>query len=257
MDGLVFSDPVELMICCAVLAVGQLVYVLFGFGAGLISVGGLALAGVPVQDVVVLMMLVNLPAELWVVGTSRRSIRWKSVWLVCVGIALGVPIGTLVLRFGEPTGLLAALGVFLLLTGGAFLRLPSDRPVEWPRWAAPSAGSLAGVLAGLFGTGGPPLIVYYRLAGIPKTAFRGSLMAIFLLITVVRVPAYFGAGLVTLPRLLSALAVVPAILLGGWLGHRIHLELTEQTFQRSVAVALIAIGALLLLRFVLGAVPSA
>jgi hypothetical protein len=120
--------------------------------------------------------------------------------------------------------------------------------VDWPAWAAPSTGSVAGVLAGLFGTGGPPLIVYYRLAGIPKAAFRGSLMAIFLLITIVRVPAYFGAGLVTGPRLLSALAVAPAILLGGWLGHRIHLELSETAFQRCVSAALIAIGALLLLR---------
>jgi hypothetical protein len=190
------------------------------------------------------------------VGSSRRSIRWKSVWLVCVGIAVGVPIGTLILRFGEPTGLLAALGVFLLLAGGAFLAVPADRRVDWPRWAAPSAGSIAGVLAGLFGTGGPPLIVYYRLSGIPKAAFRGSLMAIFLLITLVRVPAYFGAGLVTVPRLLSALAVVPAILIGGWLGHRIHLELTEHTFQRCVSVALMAIGVLLLLRFAFGALPT-
>ena len=60
-------------------------------------------------------------------------------------------------------------------------------------------GLSSGLLTGLFGTGGPPLVLYYQLSGADKAAFRGNLMAIFLLMTLVRVPSYAGMGLITAP----------------------------------------------------------
>ena len=54
------------------------------------------------------------------------------------------------------------------------------------------------------------------------------------------------AMLVTPARLWSALLILPAALLGAWVGHRIHLQLPELTFRRLVAAALFVIGLLLL-----------
>jgi uncharacterized membrane protein YfcA len=73
-------------------------------------------------------------------------------------------------------------------------------------------------------------------------------MAVFMLVTLTRLPSYAVAGLITPPRLWSALAALPFALLGGWLGHRIHLQVSERLFQRLVAGTLVVIGALLLLR---------
>ena len=99
----------------------------------------------------------------------------------------------------------------------------------------------------LFGFGAG-LILYYRLAGMNKGASRGNLMAIFMVLALLRLPTYGFTGLITLPRLVSAAAVIPAVLLGAWLGNRVHLDISEQTFQRLVAVALAGIGVLLLVR---------
>ncbi len=109
-----------------------------------------------------------------------------------------------------------------------------------PRWVAGPIGLISGVLTGLFGTGGPPLILYYRLQGVDKAAFRGNLMAIFLLMTVVRVPSYAVFGLITAPRMWSALAVLPAVILGALIGNSIHLRIEEDTFRRLVSAALLA-----------------
>ena len=106
---------------------------------------------------------------------------------------------------------------------------------------------ISGVLTGLFGTGGPPLILYYQLSGVDKTAFRGNLMAIFLLMTTVRVPSYAYFGLITGPRLWSALLVLPAVILGALIGNSIHLRIEETTFRRLVSAALLIIGLLLLI----------
>jgi len=231
---------------CGVLLLAETVYVLFGFGAGMIALGCLALFMPDLRDVVVMLLLVNLPAEVWVVTTTWRRIRWPSVLPIGLGILVGVPLGTWVLRWGEPTFLLVLLGAVLVVAGGAFLLAPRRRTVSWPWWSAPPVGVASGFLSGTFGTGGPPLVLYYQLGGLPKSAFRASLMAIFLLVAIERFGLYSAKGLITLPRLWSSLLVMPAVVAGAWLGNHVHLQLEEHTFRRLVSAVLVVIGVLLL-----------
>jgi uncharacterized membrane protein YfcA len=242
----VFASPWQLLAVAAVLLVAEAVYVLLGFGAGLVAVGALALLLPDIRDAVVVLLLVNLPAELLVVVTAWREIAWRGVAAIMAGVAVGIPLGAWWLGIAEPGWLLALLGLVLLLVGIAFLATPGDRRVRWPGWAAPPIGLAAGLLTGLFGTGGPPLVLYYRLAGVAKASFRGNLMAIFLLMTLVRVPSYAAVGLITAERLWSGLVVMPAVLAGAWLGHRVQLRLAEDGFRRLVAFALVVLGLLIL-----------
>lgn len=244
----IFVTEAHFALACLVMIVAQAVYVMFGFGSGLIALGLLAFFLPSVQDLVVVILLVALPAELFVAWKARRQIAWREVALVGAGILAGVPLGTWVLRDGRSGFLFVLLGVFLVATGLVFLALPAGRRVAWPRWTAPPAGLAGGVLSGMFGTGGPPLIIYYRLAGAEKTAFRGNLMAIWMLVSLVRLPSYGLAGLLTVPRLWSGALLLPAVVLGGWIGHRIHIRCDERAFQRAVAVALAMIGVMLLMR---------
>jgi len=243
----IFASPWQLVAVCLVLIVAEAIYVLLGFGAGLIAVGSLALLLPDVRDVVVLLLLVSLPAELLVVATSWREISWRGVAWLMVGIAVGIPIGGWALGAGSPDLLLRLLGVLLIAVGAVFLLSPATRNRPWPTWVGPPVGLVSGLLTGLFGTGGPPLVLYYQLAGIDKTAFRGNLMAIFLFMTVVRLPSYAGLGLITGERLWSGVMVLPAVVLGAWLGHRLQLRIDERTFRRLVSVALVVLGAVLLL----------
>lgn len=228
------------------LVAAEAIYVLLGFGAGLVAVGALALLFPDVRDGVVLLLLVNLPTEVFVVWSSWREVNWRGVAVLMVGIAIGIPVGAWFLGRSNPGVLLTALGVVLLVVGTGFLSAPRERTVRWPGWVAGPVGLSSGLLTGLFGTGGPPLVLYYQLSGTDKAAFRGNLMAIFLLMTLVRVPSYAGMGLITAERLWSSLVVLPAVLAGAWLGNRLHLRIEEATFRRLVAGALVVLGGLLI-----------
>ena len=242
----IFDSIPQFVLVCLILAVAEMVYVLLGFGAGLIAVGTMALLLPELKDAVVLLLLVNLPAELWVVRSSWRQISWRGVLVIFVGVALGIPLGTWWLRSGDASVLLTLLGVFLVTVGSVFLFVRAPRGREMASWISAPVGVLSGILTGLFGTGGPPLILYYQLSGADKAAFRGHLMAIFLLMTTVRVPSYAVFGLITAPRLWSALAVMPAVFIGALIGNSIHLRIEESTFRRLVSAALLIIGLLLL-----------
>ena len=244
----VFTSLPQYLGAFALMVGAQTVYVLFGFGAGLIAMGGMAVFMPEVADIVVILLLVSLPAEVFVVSRSQEQISWSGVLVLASGVAIGVVAGAHLLESIEPTFVLTLLAGFLIAVGIAFLLVPNQARVHWPRWCGAPVGVVSGVLAGLFGTGAPPLILYYQLAGIAKSRFRGQLMAIFLLISFVRVPTYALLGLLTVPRLFSAGALLPAALLGAWLGHRVHLGISEVRFRQLVSVALCVLGILLLAR---------
>lgn len=244
----IFSSPLEFALTCLILVIAQVVYVMFGFGSGLIAVGSLALVFPELKDVVVLLLLVNLPAEILVVRQSYRDIQWRPVALLGVGIAVGIPAGALILRHGDPRIVLTFLGYFLVAVGLIFLKLPTGGRFTPPGWLAPPAGLVSGLLTGLFGTGGPPIIIWFHLIAGSKAVFRGNLMTIFLLMTVVRVPSYAFSGLITLKHLWSMLLVMPAVLGGAWLGHRLHIKVSEITFRRMVSALLVVLGLVQLLK---------
>lgn len=249
MPETIFATPLQYALTCAVLVCAQLVYVLFGFGSGIIAVGTLALVFPDLRDVVVLQLLVNMPAELVVVWESRQAIRWRPIAQLGVGIGVGIPLGTWFLRGWDVSVVLTALGWFLVAVGLVFLRLPSsERRRRPPTWMAGPTGLVSGILTGLFGTGGPPVIIWYQLLGVDKTAFRANLMTIFLLMSLVRVPSYVVGGLITVPRLMSTLAVLPAVFFGAWLGHRLHVRISEVMFRRLVSALMTVLGVVLLLK---------
>ena len=95
-----------------------------------------------------MLVLVYLPAELSVVISSRRDIAWRGVLLICAGTLVGVPLGAWILRYGEPTIILALLAAFLVGIGVAFLFLPENRAFRFPGWSAPPVGLAAGLLGG-------------------------------------------------------------------------------------------------------------
>jgi uncharacterized membrane protein YfcA len=245
---LMFDSVGQFVVVFAALVLAQGVYVLLGFGAGLIAIGIIAMAMPDVRDVVVLLLLLNLPAELWVVSRSWRIVAWRGLLVLLIGVLVGIPIGSWILKYGDPTFLLGLLGIVLVIFGSAFLLAPSRMRYRIPTWAAAPVGLVSGVLTGLFGTGGPPLIFYFQLRGVDKTVFRGSLMSIFLTMTLIRVPSYAAVGLITATSLWSALTVFPAVLLGAWIGNRIHVTIGEEAFRRVVSTALVMLGILLLFR---------
>lgn len=248
MPQTIFTHPLEFGFTCVVLFVAQVVYVVFGFGSGLIAVGTLALVFPELKDVVVVLLLVNLPAELLVSWKSRHEVRWRPIVGLGAGIAVGILVGARVLSLSDPRIILTILGWFLIGVGLLFIKLPTGGRITPPSYLEVPTGLLSGLLTGLFGTGGPPLIVWYHLAATGKSAFRANLMTIFLLMTLVRVPSYAANGLVTAPRMWSALLVMPAVLAGAWAGHHLHLKISERTFRRLVSLLLAVLGLMLLIR---------
>ena len=73
LEATFFSSYSQWLLAGLIVLIAQTIYVLFGFGLGLVAVGLLALFIQPVTNIVVLILFVALPAEIYVFLKSWKA----------------------------------------------------------------------------------------------------------------------------------------------------------------------------------------
>jgi len=223
----------------------------FGFGESLIAVP-LFILFVPIDTAVPLSVLISILVALVVVTQDHSQIHFNSAkWLIIFAI-LGIPLGLLILIYGNEFWVKIGLGLLIILYalyaifGKNSLSLKTDSKL----WLF-ICGFVSGVLGGAYGVNGPPLVVYGNMRNWSAKHFRATLQAYFLPASFIGAIGYFAKGLITLEVLkyflISLPAVFPAIFLGRYLNHKIN----DSSFFKYVYFGLIAIGAFLIVNTLL------
>ncbi len=248
-DLTIFSSPTAYILIGLAVFLGQFVYAAVGFGSGMITISLLTLMFGQVDLFVPFFLLLCLPAELTVAIRDRRHVHFKETGTFLFYITPGLVLGAWVLKSAPDTLLLVALGVLITLLALYYLFL-EDRfrfKTDSPFWV-PLAGSLSGILGGLYGVSGPPLIVYFKSSGRPKRVFRAALLTIFLFMSFVRLAIYGTMQFYTVPILLSVLTTLPFAAAGVAAGMWSHERIPEARFRMMTSLMLLVSGLLLILK---------
>ena len=239
--------PENLLLAGGIVLVAYFIRGISGFGSGLIAVPLLALF-LPLTFVVPMILVTDFSAAL-VLGThTRRHARWDEIRPLLPFSLIGIVAGVTLLINLPKAPLLATLGLFVLAFGArSILNLHGTGSVS-RRWAAP-AGLLGGMVGALFGTGGPPYVIYLNHRLRDKAELRATFSGLFILEGGVRIVTFLIAGLLLDIRLLFAiLAALPLVALGLFLGNRVHIGLAPAQMQRLLGGLLLISGTSLLWR---------
>ncbi len=163
-------------------------------------------------------------------------------------------------------GLFAGIGLFHFLQGdllkrafGLLVVLLSAREI-WRLSGNSGAGSLlsrwkyvlsvagAGLVQGMFASGGPLIAYAADRIGLPKARFRSTLACLWLLTNTVLTASYAAAGRLNLDIARSIALLLPLVALGTVAGEKLHDRVDERAFRFVVYAVLVAAGASLLLR---------
>jgi uncharacterized membrane protein YfcA len=226
--------------------IATLVRSTFGFGESLVAVPLLSIF-IPIGVAVPLSVLISVLVALVVVIQDHNKIQLNSAkWLILFAIP-GIPIGLLILIYGNEfwvkTGLSALIILYSLyaMFGKNTFRLDTDNKF----WLF-ICGLLSGVLGGAYGVNGPPLVVYGNMRKWNAKDFRATLQGYFLPASLIGVAGYAFKGLITAEVLkyfmISLPAVFPAIFLGRYLNHKLN----NATFFKYVYWGLLLIGIFLI-----------
>jgi len=221
-----------------------------GFG-GAVGMPLLALV-LPIKVLVPAWTLLGFTSSIAILGRDRRHVDRRVFVAFIPWCMVGIAIGLYLFKTLDPRMLARGLGV-LIMSYGAYSAWAAFRPsaagFRVPRGFAPVASILSGAVGALFGTMGTVFFALYLDAhALRKDQFRATISAMLLTLSAVRGIGYFAVGEFTREAWLLFAAAFPVMLAGIYVGDRIQLKLSEQTFRRAVCVTLFLCGIPLLLK---------
>jgi uncharacterized protein len=218
-----------------------------GFGSALIAVPLLALSQ-PLQFAVPLVLALDFTASLVLGGTNTKKANWAEIKILLPFGMIGACVGAYALLTLPTTPVLLTLGAFTMFFG--FRNIFGMQPVGAlsRAWAVP-AGLAGGGAGALFGTSGPPYIMYLTRRLLDKGEVRATFSWLFAIDGGFRLAVFLFAGLLLEPKLqiAYALGLIP-MAVGLYSGNKVHLDMTSAGMLRVVGALLVISGAMLFLK---------
>ena len=203
---------------------------LTGFGFAAIAVVGLVLLG-SLQQAVPLVLFLEVAASVMLLRSAWREADYRLLRRLLLAAACGVPCGILLLTGIDSGGL--TVGVYLLVGVLAILGLARIRlPVGEGRAGAWLVGGSSGALIAAFSIGGPLVVAWLSLCGLRAQALRATLIMFFFVVDITALAGLAAASAIPADTGWQALRMLPALLLGLWLGQQLFLRIQAEQAAR-------------------------
>jgi len=192
-------------------------------------------------ELMVIPIIVSNLAQSFQGGNFRETCR--RFWSLLVPMVLSIIASAYVLVQLPERVLDLMLGVTLLVLPplihfGRRLKVTS----RGERWLSPIVGLVSGALGGFSTIFGPPVMLYLRALGMGKTEFVAAVSLIYFVGSLGILIGIYGLGPGRLGSLWLSCAATLPVLLGLWLGQRLHRHLSEERFAQVLLIALLVFG---------------
>lgn len=224
-------------------------YIIFGisgFGLGMITIPLLAHL-FPLKFVIPVMSLLDCVGSIGMGLKLRGDVHRKELLPLLPFVLLGMIFGVYLLVRAPGAILLGCLGAFVLVYGVLYT-LRREPVVRLARWTVAPLGIFAGAASAAFGIGGPLYVMYLTGRGATPEQIRATVPVIFIVTTVCRIGLLTAAGLITVEVLQTAGLLLPVMVLGLYVGNRLHGRLAREHVVRVVGGLLVVSGVSLILR---------
>ena len=225
------------------------------------ALGGLAVISVaifatimPAKESTAAILAVLMVGDLVACWHYRRDADWCLIRRLLPAVLPGLVLGTLFLRVVDDTVLKRSIGCVLLVlvllqlwlktrgNGAATTATHERRAAAW------GAGTAAGFATMTANAAGAVMTLYLSASGIDKRRFVGTNAWFFLIVNATKVPFSIGLGLMHWSDAGRALALAPAVLLGGLLGYATIKRISQARFDVALLAASALAAAALLVR---------
>ena len=240
----------ELAYCVVILLIAYGLRGSTGFG-GAAAMPLLALV-VPIKTLIPAWTLLSIASSIAILGRERRHVALRDIVPFIPWCLVGIALGLYLFKALDGRTLARGLGVVVLAYAAYSiwaLKRPATRARARTRVLTPVSGVLSGMVGALFGTFATVFFVMYLDSlALNKNAFRATMSAMLLTLAVVRGAGYWAVGEFTREALLLFAAMLPVMLVGVWIGNRVHVALSEMAFKRLIIAAMVLAGTPLLFR---------
>ena len=215
--------------------------------------GGIALLSVPVMSLIMspivaaaIMLPLLLIMDLFSVFAWRKNANWGYLSVLLPGAQLGIVVGAFSASYVSEDIVRLIVGViaigffiFRILPENLFNSAgsgKSDKPagVFW--------GSFAGFTSYIAHAGSPPLHIYLIPKNPPKDVFAATCVWFFMIVNLIKLPAFILTGQLNMATFYNALLFVPLVPIGVYLGLWLNRKISHTLFYRIIMTVVLVIG---------------
>lgn len=227
-----------------VLLFANTVQTITGFAGNLLAMPpSMVLAGV-VQAKTVLNIF-TLVACLWISIQNRRYIQWNILIKMTAFMLVGMGVGVWLFERISLDILLPAYGVMIILI--ACKKLFIRKEIAVPQICMIAVLLLAGIIHGMFLSGGALLVVYAVSVLKDKNEFRATVSPVWVILDAILIFSHYQLGYYTPENVwITVISMIPLVI-SIWLGNMLYKKINQQTFLKITYVLLIISGLTILL----------
>ena len=191
-----------------------------GFGLGIVMMLVLPFF-LPLASSAAVTNFISLPLCLFLYLRYRKEVNHKLLILPTLFYIVGSSLAILLIPYINQYLLKIFFSLFLIGLSIYFLKFATTFQIRASLTTMIVTGVLSGICDGLFGIGGPLMVVFYLVLVPTKEAYLGSIQGLFLLVGIYNIIFRIYRGIFTINLLQPSLFISVAVLLGMLIANRI------------------------------------
>jgi len=219
-----------------------------GFGCTVLALPFVT-ALIGVKSAVMVLTVLAWILALYIAVTKRKNIDFRQYAIIASLMLCGLPVGIFLFRSDNLALLKTMLAVFIVLTASLqLLKLSGvvriERPL--PKPVAVLLLVAAGIVHGMFSSGGPLVVLYAATALPDKGKFRATLCLLWTTLNTIIISTYLIGGTFTAPVAVETAWMLPFLFAGIIAGEKVHDKVDARTFSFIVFAMLLVTGIFML-----------
>lgn len=223
-----------------VIIVSNILQVVAGFGGNMIAVP-LGIRLVDLESVKCVLNTFSTVGCIALMVQTRKDINKKETVKMTAGMLLGMVIGVLVIRSFSLDYLLYFYGGFVIIVG--FIKLFVKKTISVPKLVLTGVILIAGIIHGMFLSGGTMLVIYAISAITEKKSFRATMNAVWVITGVIYVVYDAVSGNFTKVNILRSVVGTATLLISMPIGNYLFRKISQKKFLVMTYVLIILAGA--------------
>ena len=239
------SDPsLYLLILLSGAFLGAFVQGATGFGSGLL-INAFWLHIMEPTHAIPLNVVTSLFISCVPIYKLRKKLDFSKLKQFAIFGVVGIPIGMYLLVISDPSKLKFSIGILLVIYALLMLKISSFSINVNNKSINNLVGFISGVIGGLTALLGIIPVAWFSVQRLPKNTKRGTYEPFIFITSIAAIISFAFAGLYKIEMIFDLLKIIPALLVGSWLGIKIYNKINDNLF-RKVVLGLILLSGLFL-----------
>lgn len=233
------------LIIVVVSLVGALIQGVTGFGASL-TIMTLLPYFMDLPQAVAISCVIPLAQMAALVWLYRRALNWRRVLIPSAFYLVGCWLSIRHTLSFDPTALKFSFGLFLIVIGVYFLRFSEKAKVKDTIPVMVLCSFASGLINGLFGIGGPLMVLYYMAACDSMDEYVANLQCCFMITDIYCLVLRTQEGIFTADLIGPSIVGIIVILIGQAFAARIVKKINSEAIIRRLTYIMVCVSGLIM-----------